>query len=238
MIRAMVAGIVKKKSVSHGHLVLTKEKRRHQPKKRHCACGAPKKRHCLCGNPRDWLEDGDLAWLEKHLGKPREKILSMVRKLAHPILARVQIPGPSRKPPSNDMLQKAKRTVVQFFEQQKALGTESIVYKAFCIATKEKELVIDWDKGIQRVKDAYYDRKYQIDSWEDVYAMARGATRSRVQLVVCGTKPLTQRALTALVCHEGMHCLARRKRQGQVFLSDDFEHVAMALLGDPQIWVD
>jgi len=89
------------------------------------------------------------------------------------------------KPPSNDMLQKAKRTVVQFFEQQKALGTESIVYKAFCIATKEKELVIDWDKGIQRVKDAYYDRKYQIDSWEDVYAMARGATRSRVQLVVC-----------------------------------------------------
>lgn len=189
-------------------------------------------------NPRDWLEDASLEWLEEHLGQPREKILSIVRKLAHPILV-VKIPGATKKKrPSNAMLQKAKRTVVQFYKEQQALGTRGSVYKAFLIASKEKELDFYWDKAIQRVEEAYYDKKHEIDDWEDVYAMTNGDTRSDIELVVCGTRPLTLPALTALICHEGMHCLARRTRPGQVFLSDDIEHVAMALLGDPQIWID
>jgi len=189
-------------------------------------------------NPRDWLEHDDLCWLEKHLGKSRATVLSLVEKLAHPILAKVQIPGRARGPPTRAMLQKAKRTVIQFYEEQKALGKKSRVYQAFRLASGEKELAFYWDKGIKRVKEAYYDKKYEIDNWDDVYAMTNGDTLADIELVVCGTRPLTLKALTALVCHEGMHCLAQRKRRGQVYLSDDIEHVAMALLGDPQIWVD
>lgn len=206
-----------------------KKKERHQASKSHCARGD--------FNSRDWLEDDSLDWLQQHLGKSRERVLSLVQKLAHPIFL-TQIPGVACNCPSDLMLKRAKRTVVRFFKEQQALGTRSIVYKAFLIASEEKELVFDWDKSIRRVKEAFYDKKYQIDDWEDVYAMACGPTRSHIRIVVCGSRPLTCTALTALLCHEGMHCLAKRTRPGQVFLSDDIEHVAMALLGDPQIWVD
>ena len=46
---------------------------------------------------------------------------------------------------------------------------------------------------------------------------------------------MTQRALTSVLCHEALHNLARRVRVGNPFLAEDTEHIAMALLGDPQL---
>ena len=46
---------------------------------------------------------------------------------------------------------------------------------------------------------------------------------------------MTQRALTSVLCHEALHNLARRQRVGNPFLAEDTEHIAMALLGDPQL---
>ena len=47
---------------------------------------------------------------------------------------------------------------------------------------------------------------------------------------------MTQRALTSVLCHEALHNLCRRHgRPGNPFLAEDTEHMAMALLGDPQL---
>lgn len=47
---------------------------------------------------------------------------------------------------------------------------------------------------------------------------------------------MTQRALNSVLCHEALHNLARRTgRPGNPFLAEDTEHMAMALLGDPQL---
>ena len=65
--------------------------------------------------------------------------------------------------------------------------------------------------------------------------MNSGDSNSSSEIFICGSKYMTQKALTSILCHEALHNLAKRTRRGNPFLKEDTEHVAMALLGDPQL---
>ena len=93
----------------------------------------------------------------------------------------------------------------------------------------------DWPAAMARVRRACFDYRQEIDLWTECFAMSSGDSNALSEIYVCGTKKVTLRALTSLICHEGMHNFARRVRPGNSFLSEDTEHIAMALIGDPQL---
>ncbi|CAE8628004.1 unnamed protein product, partial [Polarella glacialis] len=133
------------------------------------------------------------------------------------------------------MLRCAQRSVHQFYAQQEALGDRSDVVRAFYLVSGENHLRFDWQAAMGRVRRAKFDRRREIDDWEDCLAMTSGESNALSEIYVCGTKRVTQRALTSLLCHEGLHNLARRTRPGNPFFSEELEHMAMALIGDPQL---
>lgn len=151
-----------------------------------------------------------------------------------PIL-KARIPGVAGRVPSEAMLSAAKQAVLRFYAREAVLGDQSDVAKAFYLATGETRLRFDWESAMSRVRRAKFDRRQAIDCWDECLAMTSGDTNALSEIYVCGTKKITLRALTSLICHEGLHNLARRTRQGNSFLSEDLEHMAMALIGDPQL---
>lgn len=162
-------------------------------------------------------------------------VQSMMRRWEKPIL-KVAIPGDAaRRPPSAAMLAAAKRAVLRFYEGEESLGPRSAVIKAFYLASGEAELRFGWAEARRRVERARLDHRQEIDSWKDCLAMNSGDTNSDCEIYVCGTRRITLHALTSVLCHEGLHNFARRTRRGNTFLSEDTEHIAMALLGDPQL---
>jgi len=163
-----------------------------------------------------------------------EVVRIAMRRWKTPIL-KVGIPGSPGRVPSKVMLETAKHTVLRFLQKEEALGDDSCVVKAFYLASGEASLRFDWEGAQGRVHRARLDRRRSIDKWDECLAMTSGDTNSECEIYVCGTKPVTIRALTSLVCHEALHNLARRVRAGNCFLAEDTEHMAMALLGDPQL---
>lgn len=161
-------------------------------------------------------------------------MLKLMELWKKPIL-KVPIPGAAGRIPSKSMLEAAKMTVARFFQRQEILGRRSHVVKAFYMASGERHLRFDWSQAIRRVRRARLDRRRQIDSWKECLAMASGDTMAESEIFVCGTRPVTLKALTSLICHEGLHNLARRTRRGNPFLGEETEHIAMALIGDPQL---
>jgi hypothetical protein len=159
---------------------------------------------------------------------------SLMRSWRKRIL-KATIPGAPGRVPSKAMLEAAKRSVLSFYAKEEALGDESAVAKAFRFVTGEHSLRIDWGSAKSRVHRARLDRRQKIDEWNECLAMQSGQSNSTTEIWVCGTRRLTLRALTSLLCHEGLHNMARRTRRGNSFLSEDLEHMAMALLGDPQL---
>jgi hypothetical protein len=133
------------------------------------------------------------------------------------------------------MLESAKRAVLRFYERERSLGDQSAVVQAFYLVSGEMHLRFDWVRAMDRVRNASLDLRKRIDSWDECLAMSCGDTNDLCEIYVCGTKKITVRALTSLVCHEGLHNLARRTRPGNSFLSEALEHQAMALIGDPQL---
>ncbi|CAK0828949.1 unnamed protein product, partial [Prorocentrum cordatum] len=106
---------------------------------------------------------------------------------------------------------------------------------AFLLASNETSLRFDWERARARVRNARFDMKQKVDSWDECLAISSGDTNFLTEIFVCGTKRATLKALTSLVCHEGLHNLAMRRRRGNPYLSEGTEHLAMALLGDPQL---
>jgi len=162
------------------------------------------------------------------------ELFDLMRRWEKPIL-KVTIPGHAGRRPTGCVLAAAKRKVLRFFAQEAALGDRSDVAKAFRLASGEERLRLDWDSAMRRVQRARYDHRQEIDSWDECLAMTSGDSNLSCEIFVCGTKKITLRALTSVICHEGLHNLARRTRPGNTFLSEDIEHMAMALLGDPQL---
>mmetsp|Transcript_45033 Transcript_45033/g.104179 ORF Transcript_45033/g.104179 Transcript_45033/m.104179 type:complete len:231 (-) Transcript_45033:300-992(-) len=158
----------------------------------------------------------------------------LMRRWGKSIL-KARIPGIAGRVPSRAMLEAAKREVLRFYSYEESLGDESYVAKAFYLATGESNLRFDWTAAMARVRRARLDCRQEIDSWDECLAMSSGDTNALSEIYVCGTKKMTLSALTSLICHEGLHNLARRTRRGNSFLSEDLEHMAMALLGDPQL---
>jgi len=163
-----------------------------------------------------------------------QALLCIMRQWAKPIL-KARIPGVAGRVPSDAMLSAAKQAVLRFFAHEALLGDQSDVAKAFYLASRESRLRFDWESAMARVRRAKFDRRQEIDCWDECLAMTSGDTNAMSEIYVCGTKKITLRALTSLVCHEGLHNLARRTRPGNSFLSEDLEHMAMALIGDPQL---
>jgi hypothetical protein len=148
---------------------------------------------------------------------------------------KVPIPGLRGRVPTKDMLDMAKTSVIRFFEAEEKLGMRSDVAKAFYLASAERDLRFDWDGARQRVRRAKLDVRSKVSDWKDCLGMVMGPTNATSEIYICGTRKVTLQALTALVCHEGLHNFARRTRKGNPFLGEDTEHVAMALIGDPQL---
>lgn len=151
------------------------------------------------------------------------------------LILKVPIPGKAGRVPTKRMLSDAKRDVLLFYDAEEALGERSAVVKAFYMASHERELRFDWAKARQRVQDASLDFWDKVHNWDECLAMSSGPNNNSCNIYVCGTRPVTQQALTSLVCHEGLHNLAKRVRAGNPFLAEEREHVAMALIGDPQL---
>ena len=149
-----------------------------------------------------------------------------------------KIPGRSGRIPTKDMLQIAKKKVLNFLEREEAKEAKdstSDLIRAFQLASGELMLRFDWSFAKQRVKYASFDRKRKVDKWDECLAMTSGDSNATSEIFICGTKFMTQRALNSVLCHEALHNLARRTRKGNPFLAEDTEHMAMALLGDPQL---
>ncbi|CAE7373012.1 unnamed protein product [Symbiodinium natans] len=163
-----------------------------------------------------------------------QQIFCVMSHWAKPIL-KARIPGQAGRRPTKGMLEKAKQQVFRFLAREKSLGEDSKVVKAFQLATGEPSLRFDWDFAQQKTRHASLDRKREIDAWSECFAMTSGSSNLQSEIFVCGTKKLTQRALNSLLCHESLHNLARRMRPGNPFFAEDTEHMAMALLGDPQL---
>ena len=147
------------------------------------------------------------------------------------------IPGRSGRIPTKSMLQLAKKKVLNFLSREEIKEREgsSDLVRAFQIASGEIFLRFDWSFARDRVKHASFDRKRKVDKWDECLAMTSGDTNATSEIFICGTKFMTQRALNSILCHESLHNLARRTRRGNPYLAEDTEHMAMALLGDPQL---
>lgn len=161
-------------------------------------------------------------------------VRELMRRWEKPIL-KATIPGAGGRRPTKAMLDSAKEAVLRFFTLEEARGKQSAVVKAFYLASGEPALHFDWAGACRRVRMASFDMRQEVDSWNECLAMTSGETNAVCEIFVCGTKKVTLSALTSLICHEALHNLARRTRQGNPFLSEDTEHVGMALLGDPQL---
>ncbi|CAJ1426550.1 unnamed protein product [Effrenium voratum] len=183
------------------------------------------------------LSDSDVAEaladvLPAAMMSPAE-IFAVMHKFKKPIL-KAKIPGRSQGIPTMSMLQTAKKEVARFLAREEAQGASSAVVKAFCIASGE-ELRFHWDFARERLSRARFDRHRKIDKWDECLAMTSGQSNATAEIFICGTKRMTQRALNSVLCHEALHNFARRTRRGNPFLAEDTEHMAMALLGDPQL---
>jgi hypothetical protein len=178
----------------------------------------------------------ELVWLSTKLQLPPEMICQIYRVLCRRIFT-VYIPGWPRRRinPTEKMLKIAKKKVLKFYSCEEKAGERSAVRHAFMLASGEEELNFDWEAAKERVRGATYDRRCKVDKWEDCLAMSHGDSQGEVEIGICGHRPMTQQALTALLCHEGLHNMARRTRPGQKYLSTEIEHLAMALMGDPQL---
>lgn len=179
----------------------------------------------------------ELVWLSLQLQLNPETVCFLYESLCRSIFT-VPIPGNPRGHtgrPTKAMLNQAIKNVIKFYDAEEKLGERSAVYQALMIASAEKKLSFDWDAARRRVSRAKFDVKKEVDEWKDCLAMSHGDSQGEVEIAVCGTKTMTVTALTALLCHEGLHNLARRTRPGQKYLSAEIEHVAMALMGDPQL---
>jgi hypothetical protein len=162
------------------------------------------------------------------------QVSKLMRRWRKPIL-KAAVPGRATRLPTKAMLEKAKERVLSFYQTEEALGDRSDVVKAFLLVSNEQSLRFDWERARARVRNARLDFKGNIDPWDGCFAISAGDTNSLSEIFVCGTKKATLKALTSLVCHEGLHNLALRRRRGNPYLSEDTEHQAMALLGDPQL---
>lgn len=161
-------------------------------------------------------------------------VRTLMRRWKKPIL-KTSIPGRNGQVPTQAMLAVAKAAVRHFLDVEEALGERSQLVQAFRLASGECSLQFMWSWAKQRVRRAKLDLQENVDSWQDCYAMVSGSSNAQCEIYVCGKRKLSLRALTSLVCHESLHNLARRTRRGNPFLGEDTEHVAMALLGDPQL---
>lgn len=172
--------------------------------------------------------------VSKIVNQPVAAVYTIMKYWEKPIL-KAPIPGVGGRVPDESMLNSARKAAIRFIEAEAAKDEASHVVQAFRLVTGETGLHFAWEHAKNRISRAKLDCSRAIDSWEQCLAMQSGETNATSEIYVCGTRRITLRALTSLICHEGLHNLARRTRPGNPYLSEELEHLAMALLGDPQL---
>jgi len=172
--------------------------------------------------------------VSKLVNQPVAAVYTIMKYWEKPIL-KAAVPGVGGRIPDMAMLNAAKSAVIRFLEAEEEKQAESHLVQAFHLVTGETRLHFAWEDAKRRIRRAKLDCDRKIDSWERCLAMQSGPTNASSEIYVCGTRRITLRAMTSLICHEGLHNLARRTRPGNPYLSEELEHLAMALLGDPQL---
>lgn len=180
------------------------------------------------------LDKDDVALaISRFVNRSPTELRARMDQWEKPIL-QAPIPGKAKCVPTEETLRAVKRAVLEFFDREEAMGSRSHVVKAFSLVSGER-LRFDWAGAKGRVSRASFDYKKKIDKWINAIAMSYGDTNALCEIYACGTKKVTARALAAIICHEALHNMALRTRPGNPFLSEDKEHMAMALMGDPQL---
>jgi len=125
------------------------------------------------------------------------------------------------------LLKVAKKKVFDYLgvlEKQVLADKISPFERAWFEASGENKLNFNFAGMREDVNSARYGYK---DFEEDDLGWNDGAS-----ILINKKYPLRQRDLEHLLLHEAMHGNITRARQGHVFMNEDMEHLAMALLGD------
>lgn len=168
------------------------------------------------------------------LGLEEPRVRTLMRRWKKSIL-KASLNEENGRLPSRVMLATAQKQVICFLEAEESRGPRSHVVQAFYLASRESSLKFDWSLAKERVRRAKLDSTGAIDSWKGCFAMVTGESNAKSEIYVCGTRKLTLRSLTSLICHESLHNLAKRTRSGNPWLGEETEHLAMAFIGDPQL---
>merc|ERR1712216_517850 len=137
-------------------------------------------------------------------------------------ILRQDIPGfKGKRRVTPAMFAKAQREVLRFYKREERKGASSHIAKAFQLASGENKLRFCWPDAVRRIIEARLDYRLKVDgwSWGSNYAMTSGDTNATGKIYVSGRRRLNQKALTSLLCHEGLHNLAKRDRPGNPWLS-------------------
>lgn len=135
--------------------------------------------------------------------------------------------------PSKSMLKKAQQAVLQEIERQfnqsKRSGRISGLERMFYLATKEPDLVVDWDMMRRLVKEAKLMKFTGADA-HDMGYMDPNINRIKIN----SNHKMTMYDIKVTLMHEVMHNTVKRYgRPGNPEISEATEHLAMALCGDP-----
>lgn len=134
---------------------------------------------------------------------------------------------------STAMLVRAKKAVLKELHRQERLGQvmkkPSRLEQAFLDASQETCLAFDYDRMRRLVSKA----SFRKDSRRAGFAQHDYAFNDSVQIVVNGSVPLVEKQLRSILMHECLHNTVERDgKPGNPTLSEEIEHLAMALLGD------
>jgi len=129
------------------------------------------------------------------------------------------------------MLQRAKKKVLKELSRQQELGiySPSPLEQAFLDATNETFLTIDYGWMKQLVRTARFSNPTEqerfmpdVDAWND-----------NVEIILNSDKLFVESNICQTLLHECLHnTVERAGKPGNPQLSEQTEHMAMALLGD------
>lgn len=134
---------------------------------------------------------------------------------------------------SQAMLLRAKKAVVKELTRQERLGrltkNPSRLEQAFLDASQENRLAFDYDRMRALVTKAAFRKDGRRSGFEQYDYAFNDSTR----IIVNGSVPLVEKQLRSILMHECLHNTVERDgKPGNPTLSEDIEHLAMALLGD------
>jgi len=139
------------------------------------------------------------------------------------------VPQTGRKKGSDRLLRAAKKEVLKTIDKlEKRVWDDKIssFERAWFEASGENRLMFNFADMRENVINAKFGLK-DLEPNEDF------GHNDGLQVILNKNTPMNQVELEKLLLHESMHHNVTRARQGNPALNDDIDHLALALLGDP-----